>query len=55
MRNKLNEMEKNLRKLKSEKTEAETNALLAKSQLAAYKHSMEQHSAEREKYEYMCH
>lgn len=49
LRSRLNEMEKNLRKYKSEKMEAETNALMAKSQLAAYKHSMEQHSADREK------
>lgn len=48
MRTKLDEMEKTLRQLQSEKTEAETNALLAQSKLAAYKQNMKQQSMERE-------
>jgi len=43
-------MEKSVRQLESEKIQAETNALLAKSKLAAYKQNMEQQSVDREKY-----
>lgn len=45
----MQEMEKELKRLNNEKREAETNALMAKSQLTTYKQNMEQQSAEREK------
>lgn len=43
-KNRLQDMEKDLKILNNEKREAETNALLAKSQLATYKQNMEKYT-----------
>lgn len=50
-REKLQEMERELKKLNNEKREAETDALMAKSQLTTFKQTVEQNLEEQQKYE----
>ena len=42
-------MERELKRISNEKREADTNALMAQSELVTYKQTVEQYSAEQEK------